>query len=373
MRPVTARFLDALSGSHAAPSRVTLCAPGQTGVTPAGVQLALVSGDVKVDTKAAVRATLDITVQEPWEHTTAGALNPYGAEVYAERGVRYADGSTEWVGQGYFRLYEVEQAEAPAGALHLTGQDRMSALVDARVTEPRQYGNSASVGLIFDNLVGEVLPGVAVVYDFNAYAQTFPTSHVLEEDRQAFLQDIADALGKQFYFGYDGRGYLVDAPNLNQPPVWTVKEGAGGVLVKASRSRSRSGVYNAVVATGDQASDTTASVRGIALDLTPSSPTYWFGPYGKVPRFYSSSFIVTQDQADRAARAMLERSIGLPSTMDFQSIVNPALEGGDVVGVHVDREDAVRNYILDTFTVPLVPGSAMSATTRQQFGGDDLV
>ncbi|TDP97643.1 DUF5047 domain-containing protein [Labedaea rhizosphaerae] len=371
MRPVSARFLDALTGSHAAPSRVTLCAPNQIGVAPAGVPLALTGGDVKVDVTAVVRSTLDITVQEPWEQDVTGALNPYGAEVFAERGIRYADGSTEWVGLGYFRLYEVSQDDAPQGQLHLTGQDRMSALVDARVTQPRQFDTSASVGLIFDTLIGEVLPGVSVAYDFAAYSTTFPTSHVLEEDRQAFLQDIADALGKQFYAGYDGRFYLVDAPSLADPPVWTVKEGAGGVLVKASRSRSRSGVYNAVVATGDQASDTTASVRGIALDLNVASPTYWFGPYGQVPRFYSSSFIVTQAQADAAATAMLQKSIGLPSTMDFQSIVNPALEGGDVVGLEYEADTPTRNYILDTFTVPLVPGSAMSATTRQQFGGDD--
>ncbi|MBN6037482.1 DUF5047 domain-containing protein [Amycolatopsis sp. 195334CR] len=336
-------------------------------MSPVGTELALVAGDVKLDSTAAVRGTTSLTVLGDFPATPSGLLTPYGREVYVERGIDYGDGTREFVGQGYFRLTEVDQADAPRGEIRLSGADRMSAVVEADVLAPFQFGTGASVGAVFDLLVGEVLPGVLIDYDFPAATTFFNAPHVVEKSRFDFLQDICDSLGKVMYFDYRGRLQVRTAPDPAEP-VFLVNHGERGVLTSLSRRLSRTGVYNAVVATGEQAGEM-PPVRGVAVDENPFSPTYWNGPFGKVPRFYSSSFLTTTEQCTSAAKAMLERASGLPYNVDFSMVPNPALEPLDPVQVtHADTDNA-ELHVLETLTIPLTAGGAMTATTREKLIG----
>jgi len=107
-------------------------------------------------------------------------------------------------------------------------------------------------------------------------------------------------------------------------------------------------------------------VHAVAYDDNPSSVTRWAGPFGQVPRFYDSSFLRTEAQALAAAQAMLARSIGLPYTVDFSMIPNPALEPLDVIGIDVEEPGAWERHVLDTLTIPLIARRSMRATTRMQ-------
>jgi hypothetical protein len=122
-------------------------------------------------------------------------------------------------------------------------------------------------------------------------------------------------------------------------------------------------VYNAVVASGD-GTDTVTPARGVAFDNNPSSPTYFSGPFGPVPRFYSSPFITTVGQAQSAASAILLQNLGLTYSVDFEAAPNPALQPYDPVLVTYPS-GASETHILDKVTVPL-NGDALKATTREQ-------
>ena len=143
-------------------------------------------------------------------------------------------------------------------------------------------------------------------------------------------------------------------------------------MVRLSRSLSRQGVYNGVVARGDQPTD---DVQPIALvvDNNPVSPTYWNGRFGKVPRFYYSSFITTAAQATSAAESLLQQAIGLPYSIDLNAVPNPALEPYDSITITApDRTDV---HVLDSVTIPLSFGNAMTGSTRKliTFEPSDLV
>lgn len=169
------------------------------------------------------------------------------------------------------------------------------------------------------------------------------------------------------YFDYDGVFTMEPVPIYSKlsAPTWMIQHGSEGVLVSLAKKLSRESVFNAVVATGEQLTNV-APVQGIAYDLNPASPTRWNGPFKQVPRFYNSSFLLTQDQCVQAARAMLSRTTGLPYTINFNIVPNPALEPLDLVGVSYSDSSGLERHVIDTLTIPLVARRPMTGTTRIQ-------
>jgi hypothetical protein len=137
------------------------------------------------------------------------------------------------------------------------------------------------------------------------------------------------------------------------------------VLVTSARRLTSKGVYNAVVASGE-ATDTNPPVSAVAIDNDPNSPTYFYGPFGKVPRFYSSPFITSTDQAFSAASTDLRRQFGLPYTISLDAIPHPGLEVWDPVRVLPSVRDSWTTHALETMTIPLTHDGAMTATSREQ-------
>lgn len=377
MRPVSAGFLRSLRGSHVMFARARVVTSFTTGTNPAGTEIPILAGDVVHDASADVRATLDLTtdgtpgVGPGWPRKASDLLTPYGNELFIERGVQFGNGTREFVSQGYFRLYTPEQEQAPDGPIRIAGRDRMSAIVDARLLAPRQFAAGTTVGTIMTALVTEVYPAASIEYDDGTTTSSSVIGRALiaEEDRYGFLNDLITSRGKIWYF--DHRGVLViKSPPSATSPVFDISHGRDGVLVAMSRSLSREGVFNAVVATGEGA-DTIAPARAVAIDNNPHSPTYWYGRFGKVPRFYSSPFITTNTQAFNAASSILRQSLGLPYNVSFGAVPNPALEPFDPVRVvYPTRSRSGSGYsethILDRLTVPLVADAAMTADTREQ-------
>lgn len=373
MLPVSSGFLAAVRSSHQIVPRARVITPGATGVDPPGRDLAVVDGTVTLDATADVRATLDLTVMEAWPDTaTTADLVPYGTELAVSRGVVFGNGAIERAPLGIYRISSVEQADAPAGALRITAADRMAGLVEAKLLAPLQYLAGQSLGDVVADLVEGVYPAAVIEWDDATDAVTLTRAQVVESDRYAFLNDLITAHGKVWYFDYRGVLVIRTAPDPGVP-VWDVDAGAGGVLVAASRRVTREGVFNAVAATGE-ALDDAPPPFGVATDTDPASVTFWDGPYGKVPRDYSSPFITSDAQAVTAAAAILAQSLGLPYSVDFTAVANPALEPLDPVQVTyppvLGARPIVRRevHVVDALTIA-VAGATMAAGTRLQSGG----
>lgn len=375
MLPVSAEFLAAVRSSHTVVPRARVITPAATGVDPAGTDLLIVDGTVTLDATADVRGTLDLGVIAPWPTAmTTADLVPYGTEVAVSRGVVFGNGDVERAPLGIYRITMVEQSDAPAGALRITGSDRMQGVIEARLLAPVQYAATTPVGTVVANLVGEVYPSVVIQWDDATNLQQLGRAAVAEEDRYGFLNELVTSLGKVWFFDYRGILVIRTPPAATTAPVWTVDAGADGVLVSASRALNRENVFNAVVAVGE-ALDDAAPPYGVAYDMNPASVTYWLGPFGKVPRPpYSSPLITTNAQAAAAASKILAESLGLPYSVDFTAVANPALEPLDVVEVVyppvLGRSPAVRRerHVIDRVTVGL-SAATLTAGTRLTTGG----
>jgi hypothetical protein len=365
VRPVSDEFLNVIRGSHQVAIRVTVLTSFQTGVSPTGTELLVINGDVTLDATADVRGTVDVTVDgtNAFSRDPDGLLTPYGNELFVERGVVFGTGTREMVSQGYYRIYSVEQDDRPDAPIRLAGRDRMSGIVDGRLLAPMQFVAGTSIETVFETLVQEIYPTAEVIFDFDAATSLLATSHVADEDRYTFLRDLANARGKIMFWDYAGRLRVEDPPDPSVT-VFDVNAGAHGVLLSLDRRIDREGVYNAVVALGEAPSTEVTPVRAVARDMNASSPTFWDGPFGKVPRFYQSPFITTGEQAATAAEKILARSIGLPYSVDFTAVPNPALEPLDPV--RVTHRDGYENHVIERLRVPLTVTEPIVATTREQ-------
>ena len=362
MRTTTAAFDEAIVGSHtlAFEAIVIDSAGAETSVD-------IVDGTVTLDQTAAVRGRCDVTIVDDGTldlvpTSSSSLLAPYGNELRLSRGVLYPDGTSELVSLGVFRIQDAEISDAPDGMqIRIAGLDRAQRVVDARFEEPYNVTAGTNYATAIQTVIEAAYPDVET--DLTATALTTPALIAQEgEDRWKFAQEMAAAIAMRLYF--DGDGILQLVPSVLSSPVATLAEGDGGVLIAAGRRWTREGTFNRVIATGENTSET-APARGVATDENPLSPTYYFGPFGKVPRFYTSSFITTDAQAASAAQKLLDDELGTSEQVSFGSLVLPHLEPGDTVQITRERAGiSVEDHVIDQLTIPLSPAGGMSGQTR---------
>lgn len=354
MYAVSTAFLQALRGPHQLVSRVEVTWPDGR-----RQDLAFVDGQVAVESS---RRTFTVEVKDmtAWRDITMG-----GAVLRPSRGLRYVDGSTEVVPLGVFEVRATEEDLAGLQAGRLTGHDGRRRVQRARYLTP----SSSFPGLTYAaewrrQLVG-ALPADTAYVDDSGSTDTCPRT-VWPRDRDQAVDDLAAAIGCEWAFDVLGRPRLRPAPTLADDPVWTVDVGLGGVLLGGSAQRTDERTYNAVVVTASRPDGEAVPFDPVVVeDLDPGSRTFVGGPFGRVPRFYSSPLLRTTSQAVRAGRALLEKARGGAATVALESLVNPALESGDVLTVRLP-DGRVQRHVVDAFAVGLDEGASLSLTTRAQ-------
>lgn len=362
MQPVTPRFLSALRNSH----RVVVQVDAYLDGDPVGQQLPIVGGSVTIDRISGVRRQLTVQIPDIAILPTLGAqLTPYGIELVVQRGIDYGDGVTELVPLGTFRLDVGTTTQAsPTG---YTGPDRAKALIDARFTGPRQASAIDAVAMI-EALAVEVLPDVVVtnvdVTNPEDDSTTLPVIPQVIWDRERWdaMTSLAASLGAELYFSASGELLVARTPSITNPPVWTVDQGAHGVLIDFTRELSREDTFNGVVASGERA-DGMYPARAVALDDDPDSPTRWGGPFGQVTYFFESPLIHTPNGAARVAEALLSDKVALSRSVRLTCVPNPALDVGDVIAVRMPNGVDER-HLIDRLTIPLDATSPMQIDTR---------
>lgn len=352
-------------------SRAKVCTTFQTGTTPTGTEISIVAGDVKSTADGMIRSTLSLSTAEKWPVNQSSLITPYGNEIYVERGLDFGNGQREWVGLGYYRIDTPEQSDVPDGVVTIAAPDRMQGIIDAKFLAPRQFPASVSRGSLVTTLITEVYPSAVITWD-DAGVRDAPVGRaiIVEQDRAQCLMDLVTSLGKIGYWRYDGVFRIETPPSITGAASWNINAGSNGVLVHLSRSLTRAGARNAWVATGE-AGDTTPPARGVAIDNNPLSPTYYYGPFGPAPDFFSSPFLTDNALAVTAARSLLRKSLGLPYQIKLSNIVNPALEPYDVIVVEYPEAGKSRSlrsevHVIDSVTVPLVIDQAQDIDTREQ-------
>ncbi|MDQ0791956.1 DUF5047 domain-containing protein [Streptomyces sp. B1I3] len=335
--PPSDRFLATLATAHVPYTEVRMTASDGT-VTV----LPHTGGSVTVSRGQAVRRTCSVTVPDtsliPIRPT--GQMAIYGARLRILRGIAYPDGSVESVPLGEFRIDEVG-GDPDYGPVTITGSSIEAAIADDAFLVPyTTRGGPGAVTAITD-LIRSSMP-TAVVTSRVADALLGPTTWDAQGDRWAAVQACATAIGAEVYADADGQFVIAELPDIAAAPIaWTVDAGEQGVLIAATRGYNRAGMYNVVVASGENTETNVAAVSSTVQDTDPTSPTYVGGPFGRVPRFYSSSLLISTDQCTAAATKLLRDSVKPAATVTLESAPNPCLEPGDVLRVtyaNGDRE-----------------------------------
>jgi hypothetical protein len=378
--PVGAQFLAAVRGSHQIVSRVRVLNPvGQTGTNLTGTTLDLIDGQVVLDASADIRGSLDVSVAELWPATnTIADLVPYGTEVAVDRGVQVGNGVIVRAPLGIYVLTDVEQDDAPKGALRLTGKDRMQRIQESDLEAPVNFVPSTTIASVFNTLITDpvvgALPTAVISWADADNAELGPITArsasltVGETERYAFLDNIVAAMGKIWYFDYRGILVIKSVPST-ATPVWTANAGPNGVLVSAQRGLTRKDVYNAVVCIGEGLDDL-GPVMSVARDTDPNSVTFWGGPFGKLPYRLVSQTFTNAAQCQAAALAKLALLRGLPMQVDFTQIPNPALEPLDPVtlvypvDLRTQPNRKIENHVLQAVTIGLGSSQGMDCKTK---------
>jgi hypothetical protein len=354
--PVSDRFLARLAESHRPVTRVQLFL-----TTGEVVDLEHTGGSVTVDRAQAIRRTCTVTVADPKliPRTPRDQLAVYGARLRISRGVDYGDGSQELVPVGVYRLDEVN-GDVNDGPVTLTGKDLSAFVADDKLTAP--WTSTGTVISAITAIVRRSLPDADIIPRISDVAIGTRTFDI-EGDAWAACQEIAAAAGADCFVNSDGEFTIAALPDpLTTPPAWEIAAAEGGVYIQANRAMTSINVYNGVLARGENTADDVPPVSYLATDNDPGSPTYWGGPFGRRPLFYTSSTLTSTAACQAAATLKLAEAKAPNSSGDISSLPNPALEPGDVLRV-VHPDGSRELHQVASFTVPLDEGGSFPIGT----------
>lgn len=357
MYAVTSRFLQALTESHTPVVEVKLFRTDGRVET-----LDITGGSVSVDRGSAVRRTCSVTIDDPTliPRTVTDKLSVYGAQLRIARGVRQGD-YLETVPVGVFRIDSVD-GDPDLGPVTIQGKSLEAVISDDKFTAPYK-ATSTAVGAV-TALIQRSIPSAAVLLGAATVdAAIGPRTWDTQADPWEAVKECAAAIGAEVYATADGTFIIATLPDLLAvAPAWTVAAGEGGAYIGASRSMSADGIYNGVLASGENTETDVAPVSSLVVDSDPTSPTYWDGPFGHRPTFYSSPTLTTTLACFNAATLKLRSVVAPNASADIRSLPNPALEPGDVIRV-VYPDGTKELHQVASFTVPLDVGGDFTIAT----------
>ena len=364
METLTSKLAAALRDSHVVAVTCTIVPP--TG-TP--FDAPVMAGEVTGDRTSQVRRAG--TVRVPWRLDLPPEITgidadlrelPFGGYCDLRRGVRYADGTTDVVRLGYLRVESVTYGAEGATA-DIALADRMAQIQD----ELLQYPVSAEGYRPTDyatHLVQDVF-GNRITYSNNVPAAAQPSlvGVTFDTDRAEAVATCCRSVSSEGYFDTAGNWIIDPTPDpATTPPVWTIDAGVDGVMVQASESYDRTGVYNGVLIRGTNASGY-HSIRVLVVVTDPSSPFLWGGPYGRVLHIEESNTYPSAAAAQQAAQTMLNDQLGLVRSITMHAVPNPALAPGDVIEV-VFPDGRDETHVIDAIRIPLNAVDPVELATR---------
>lgn len=363
MYAVSAAFLNATRKGGQVSTRADVLSNGSVIAT----DLPLTAGSVDVDLSAEVRRRCSVSLIDDTgllsPLSPGDDLSPYGNEIALHRGF-VIGGVPEVAPLGVFRISVAEIVDQGFHTIALTGYDRARSVQRARLETPYTIAAGTNYATAIQDLIDSRLPNLT--YNFTTTTSTTPLIVLPEEsDPWSEAMKMAASIGMVLYFDAAGVCTLTGEPDAsNAEPVLTYEEGTNATVISYTDSFNDDTAYNGMIVMGEPPD--LAPVRAEAWDADPDSPTYYLGPYGRVPQFLRSQFVTTQAQADDAARAGVLRQSGATERLTITTTVNPAHEAGDVTQVQRAGLEIDAPYVVESFNVPLEVTGSMSLAMRKR-------
>jgi len=361
--PISARLRAALAGDQFVATKVELLSDGGVTVdlSEAGV---IVDGQIDVD-NAEVRRSGRISLVDPSGALAPGAagdpLAPSGAELRVWRGLLLDDGP-ELVPLATMRFVVVE-ANWPR--LELECYDRAWAISGATLENNLIIASGTNYVTAISNVLATAW-GTGLPTNFPDTDEVTATlAFEADADPWEIARELAANLGMVLWFDPMGVCQMTPEPDAaTDPPVWRFEDSDSENLALPGDKAVWDGTgNNAVIIIGEN-SDATAVYRSVWYDQDPASPTRYGGPFGKRPITIRDEKVTSQALADLRGRKELLARLGLQQTVVLPSMVNPALEWGDVVRAVSAHNKIDQVAILERFPVPLRASGTMLLEAR---------
>lgn len=368
MWTTTQTFLDAVTTSHQFALKV------EGWIDGAWTEFEVTAGSVSADYYALTARTFtgDMAPQfsSVLSRVRLDSYSPtiYGAYLRIFRGITYPNGTEEFVPVGVFVIDRYQRDTGGDYGLSISGSDLYSQIIRARMETPRTVSGPSRIE-VCKTLIREALEpnlpwGPVVFRTLPGVVDSALQSATIDRDRGAAIRDILAGADLRGYFAPDGAFEFAPSVTVDTPPVWSLAHGENGTLIGLKEALSREKIYNIAVVNGEPPDPETPPVMALARDEDVNSPTYWQGPFGKVPYFYASQFIYTVEQAQAVANSLLLRIRGAASSFGIQTVPNPALQPGDVVNVQYGADDKTDTHMITRMTIPFSAEQEMSLDTQ---------
>lgn len=197
---------------------------------------------------------------------------------------------------------------------------------NARFVSPESpQGSSPTVVGEIRRILSDICPVVVLA---GVTDEAINKKTIYPQERINAVEDLCRRIGCDFRMNGDGQLEVYPLDVLT--PVWQIRGGAEGALIKVNRTQSIDGLYNIFVADGQGSKQ--EPIRGIAK--IESGPLAWDGEHGSYPTFYNSTMLTTQSQCNAYAARMRDTFLaGLTTDLTVLCLPHPGLQHGDIVTV----------------------------------------
>ena len=248
----------------------------------------------------------------------------------------------------------ITQWEVGATDIRITGKSLFQHLEDDRLTSPTVPYSGGTLASELRRLVGGHM-GVIVS---DALTNRPCPSMSWGESRIDAIYEIADAWPARLREGPDGGLYVLPpVPAITERPETTLTDGDAGTVIGVTRQGSRAGIFNRIVARGQEQDDAGQPRFQAIIDQT-TGPLRTSGPYGIVTRFFSSPLITSKQAALNSATTMLATSVRQKTTVPVTHTPNPTLTLDtpvELITANIDGAATITQWGIVTSTeIPLV-------------------
>ena len=248
----------------------------------------------------------------------------------------------------------ITQWEVGATDIRITGKSLLQHLEDDRLTSPTVPYSGGTLASELRRLVGGHM-GVIVS---DALTNRPCPSMSWGESRIDAIYEIADAWPARLREGPDGVLYVLPpVPAITERPETTLTDGDAGTVIGVTRQGSRAGIFNRIVARGQEQDDAGQPRFQAIIDQT-TGPLRTSGPYGIVTKFFSSPLITSKQAALNSATTMLATSVRQKTTVPVTHTPNPTLTLDtpvELITANIDGAATITQWGIVTSTeIPLV-------------------
>lgn len=364
------RFIEAIGTSHTSAAKVQWWNDKTTLLdTDLTDHVNIIDGSVSIDRNASVRRSMSLELVVDDYELFRTIIDPvYGYSVKVFRGIVFPDGITEYEPIGVFvtNSYNITELE-DTFKVSLSGYDLSNKISRNKWSTPYKIAAGTNYTDALRNLLIDRTTGFTLVFNGVAVPDVTPDLfYGANEDPWECAMKLAEASGTELYFDATGIATTALVPNpMTVLPRLSLTASPDAVRIgPLSRGGDLSDTYNGVICRAS-APWLLFPIEGSAWDDDPFSPTYRYGPFGQKPTIIDDATVTTVAMCNAMALTELRKIVGKAEQIDFSTLVDPRIEGGDVVVLYdpIDRTSSV--HVIQTYSIPLRGGSS-SGTVKTQ-------